>query len=286
MIFLWLSILCSAFIYLSFKLRDKFKANLSGVIIINYFVASLLGIFTNPSSFEINKIVNAQWLPIAILIGLLFVIMFFLIGYSSHKAGIVVTTIATRMSMIVPIFFSLFLFNEIVTVSKIIKIAITLIAVILAIYHKPEKNIKKIIILLPLILFIGSGTVDTLVKTAQHLYIPENEIPIFSSSLFSISFLASLLLLFTKKPGNNLFNRNTFLLGISLGLFNFGSLFFFINALNKSGIDSSLLFGINNLCIVCISLLMGFFIFKEKLSRINWIGIFLSIFCIIILIQF
>lgn len=225
------------------------------------------------------------WFPIAALIGLLFVVMFVLIGWSTEKTGIVLTTISTRMSMIIPILFSLFLFDEIISVSKLLKILFTLVAVGLAIYRKPEKNIKVVYTFLPIILFIGSGSVDTLVKTAQHLYIPENETELFSSSLFGISFLTSLLLLFTKNTGKNIFTIQTLVLGIFLGLFNFGSLYFLINALNKSGIDSSLVFGINNLSIVGISMIMGFFIFKEKLSRINWIGIFFSIICVIILIQ-
>lgn len=286
MIHLWLSILCSTLIYLSFKIRPQINANLSGVIIINYLTATVLGILTNSNKLNVKHILEASWLPIAITIGLLFVIMFFLIGVSTNKAGITITSLATRMSMVFPILFSLFIFDEIVTVSKLIKILITLIAVVLAIYRKPERNIKTIYALLPFILFIGSGTVDTLVKTAQHLYIPQNDVPLFSSSLFGISFLTSLILLFTKKQGEQLFKRNTIILGLLLGSFNFGSLYFIINALNKSGMDSSLLFGINNLSIVCLSLIFGFFLFKEKLTKLNWAGIILSLICIVLLIQF
>lgn len=262
------------------------KANMSGTIIVNYATATVLGLMLNPVNSPVGAIVKADWFPIAALIGILFLVMFFLIGWSSEKAGIVLTTIATRMSMILPISFSLFLFDELITFSKIVKIIITLVAVGLALYHKPDKKIKRIYSLLPVILFIGSGSVDTLVKTAQHLYIPQNEIEIFSSSLFGISFISSLILLFIKKQGEHIFAGNTLFVGMALGAFNFGSLYFLINALNKSGIDSSLIFGINNLSIVCLSLLFGAILFKEKLSRINWTGIAFSIICIVILIQF
>lgn len=286
MIHLWFSILSSTLIYVSFKIRPRINANLSGAIIVNYLTATLLGLATNTSRINIETVSSASWLPIAIIIGLLFVVMFFLIGTSSHKVGITVTSLATRMSMIIPIAFSLFLFDEVISLPKILKIILTLVAVVLAIYHKPEKNIKPIMAFLPLILFIGSGSVDTLVKTAQHLYIPENEVPIFSSSLFGISFLASLILLFTKKPGEQVFAKNTIPFGILLGAFNFGSLYFLINALNQSGIESSLIFGINNLSIVCISLITGRYLFKEKLTKLNWIGICLSLLCIVLLINF
>lgn len=286
MIFLWISILCSTLIYLTFKLRKPFNANLSGMIIINYLVATILGFSIHQNPISLSKIVLAEWFPLAALIGLLFVVMFLLIGWSSEKAGIAVTSIATRMSMVIPILFSMFLFDEVINVSKIVKISIAFIAVVLAIYHQPEKNTKPVYAFLPLILFIGSGSVDTLVKAAQHLFIPVNEIEIFSSSLFGISLIASLGLFFTKKKEEHFFTRNSLIMGVLLGFFNFGSLFFLINALNKSGLESSLVFGINNLTIVCLSLVLGYFFFKEKLTRINWMGIILSIICIILLIQF
>lgn len=286
MIFLWLSIICSTGIYLIFKIRDKLKANLAGIIILNYFFAASLGLASSNFATFIETLKHANWLPIAAAIGLLFVIMFFLIAKSTEKAGMTFTSIATRMSMVFPIFFSLFLFNESITLGKIFKIILTFVAVILAIYHKPQKQIRTIYALLPFILFIGSGSVDTLVKIAQQLYVPDTEIRLFSSMLFATSFAASLILLVTHKTNQVLFSKNTLLMGLVLGSFNFGSLFFLMKALNNSGLDSSMVFGINNLAIVCLSLTIGFFIFKEKLSSNNWLGIALSLICILLLIKY
>lgn len=285
MIFLWLSIFCSTGIYLLFKIRNKLQINLAGIIIINYFFAALLGFITSKPLTVVETLKQANWLPIAMGIGLLFVFMFFLIGLSTEKAGLTFTSIATRMSMVLPIFFSLFLFDEIISAGKISKIILTLIAVILAIYHKPKNHLKTLYNFLPLILFVGSGSVDTLVKIAQQLFVPDDQIQVFSTILFATSFLASLFLLITHKPQKQLLRKSTIAIGALLGLFNFGSLFFLMKALNKSGLDSSLIFGINNLAIVCLSLLFGYFVFKENLSRLNWLGIILSIICILLLIQ-
>jgi drug/metabolite transporter (DMT)-like permease len=286
MIYLWLSILSSTGIYFLFKIRNKMKADLHGIIVVNYFVATLLGLLNQ----DINKITSvlqqAAWLPIAVIIGFLFVVMFFLIGNSTHKAGIVITTLATRMSMVFPIFFSMFLFDEDVTVIRLIKIAITLIAVVMAIYRKPDKSIKRIAVIIPFVLFVGSGSVDTLVKAAQHLFVPDNEISIFSSVLFATSFIGALLALFIKKPVKNSISLQTLIIGVALGFANWGSLFFIMKALNHSQMDSSLVFGVNNLAIVSCSLILGYIVFKEKLSRLNWLGIFLSIISIILLIRY
>jgi EamA domain-containing membrane protein RarD len=62
---------------------------------------------------------------------------------------------------------------------------------------------------------------------------------------------------------------------------NFGSIFFLVRALNYSsaagkGMDSSVIFGANNISIVALSVLVGLLIFKEKLKFVNWIGVVLS----------
>jgi drug/metabolite transporter (DMT)-like permease len=280
-----LSILCSTGIYLLFKISEVQKAGLKGIIIINYLFAAFLGFISGNFSNPIQTIASSDWLPIASLIGFLFVVMFFLIGLSARKAGVSVTAVATRMSMVFPVFFSMFMFNEIVTPQKIVLAVATLLAVFMAIYRNPEKTKRSAVLLLPFILFVGSGSVDTLVKTAQHNYIPPTETALFSATLFAISFLFSPLLLLLKKEKEKLFNIQTFIIGSALGLVNFGSLFFIIEALNKSNIDSSFVFGINNLAIVSLSGIMGYLLYKEKISKINLAGLALSFICIILLIK-
>ncbi len=286
MIFLLLSILCSTSIYLIFKLSEVYKANLKGIIIINYFVATLTGFASGNFSVSHTQIIQAEWLPIAAIVGFLFVVMFYLIGLSSQKAGMSVTAIATRMSMIFPVFFSMFLFSETITPMKILLVIVTLSAVFMAIYRKPKQQNNTLFFILPFILFVGSGSVDTLVKTAQHIYIPENETALFSSSLFGISLILSPLLLLIGEKDKHLFSLKTLIGGVALGAVNFGSLYFIIEALNKSNIDSSFVYGINNLAIVTITHTAGFFLFKEHLSRLNKTGLILSLICILLLLSY
>ncbi len=285
MIFLWLSIISSSGIYLLFKLSSKNKARLEGIIIVNYFFAALLGFLAFSKNNPVNTIFNSQWFPIAVFIGILFVVMFYLIGVSTHKAGISITAIATRMSMIFPVTVSMFIFNEQITGTKIFIIAIALLAILMAIYKPNNKKIKRAYIVLPFILFIGSGTADSLVKTAEHLFIPHSHTALFSSTLFAVSFFTSLFLLFRYKKSEKLMDKKTFGMGVLLGLCNFGSLFFIILALQKSNIDSSFIFSINNLAIVVISHLIGFLFFNEKLSSVNKIGLAISFICLILLTQ-
>ncbi|MCD4709565.1 MAG: hypothetical protein K8R52_01860, partial [Bacteroidales bacterium] len=69
--------------------------------------------------------------------------------------------------------------------------------------------------------------------------------------------------------------------GLLLGAVNFGSIFFLVRALNYNpaagkSMDSSMIFGANNISIMALSVLVGLLVFKEKLIFVNWIGIVLS----------
>ncbi len=286
MAFLLLSIISSTLIFVTFKMMGRSKTDLLAAIVINYYAATLLG-FILFSGTTISWGHFPNWLPSAAFIGFLFVVMFFLIGKSTREAGITPTTVAAKMSMVVPILFSILYFSERVTIIKITGIITACIAVFLAVYKKERNRLSIGIVLLPLIIFFGSGFIDSCVKFAQHFHIPANGSGLFSTALFTFSALiGTIIILFQKNGLTMLLKGKNIVFGVFLGVFNFGSLYFFINALSHSGIDSSIIFGINNISIVSLSVLIGKSFFKERISSINWVGILLSILSIIILTSF
>jgi len=267
-----------------FKLSDRFKINTFNIIVINYIVAALLGYSINQSPLSPNQIFSGNWLYLAVLIGILFIIMFYFIGLSSQKAGISVTTVASKMSVIIPIAFSIAYYNESIGFLKISGIIIAIIAVILTVYKGKIESKSNQNILLPIILFVGLGIGDSLVKFAQQEFVSNELSSIFTAILFTISGIIGILAsFFSKTTLRNFKDYRVYLVGILLGITNFGSIYFLINALNSKILDSSVIFGINNIGIVALSIFIGFIIFKEKLSLINWIGIMLSLGALIIL---
>ncbi|MFW6327262.1 MAG: EamA/RhaT family transporter, partial [Bacteroidota bacterium] len=85
MIFLLLSILSSFGIFLIFRLASRNKAHLFSIIIINYFVAAILGFFLTSKNIPWSEMAPG-WYFMSLLIGILFIIMFFIVGKSSEKA--------------------------------------------------------------------------------------------------------------------------------------------------------------------------------------------------------
>ena len=126
----------------------------------------------------------------------------------------------------------------------------------------------------PLVLFIGSGILDTLLKYSQEKLIPENELELFTPTAFSAAFVfGSIALLVTKKAPK----LKSITWGVVLGVPNYFSILVLLYALSYNGIESSVIFPINNMGIVLVSALVSFIWFKEHFSRKNWIGIAVAI---------
>jgi len=112
---------------------------------------------------------------------------------------------------------------------------------------------------------------------------------LFTAVLFTMAALAGLTTkLIQKTSFNELIHKKTLIWGIGLGISNYGSLYFLIKALNYKNMlgesmNGSIVFGINNLGVIALSVLIGLLVFKEKFLKINWIGIVLSCIAIYIL---
>jgi drug/metabolite transporter (DMT)-like permease len=290
MSFLLLSILSSTGIFLVFRIIDKQEVPTFPVIVINYITASSIGFLIYGELGLKSLEFPGPFYLLAIIIGILFIIMFFVVALSSQKAGMAVTSIAGKMSVVFPITFSL-LYDPGDTLGflKLTGILLAIPGVLFTIYKKKQDLPDLSLLYLPLILFIGMGVVDSLVKLAQHEYVSDGNLSLFTAILFGISACCGIIISLTsRKRFSSLFNFRVLGWGILLGTVNFGSIYFLVRTLNYSHplrgiIDSSVVFGVNNVGILIFSALLGLLIFREKLSRLNAAGMGICILAIIIL---
>jgi len=282
LIFLLLSILFSTGLFVIFKYFGIYKIDVLKAIFVNYIVAFSMGFFFAERQIPISEIYLEPWFSGALFLGALFVSIFFVMAMTAQKNGVSVTSIAGKMSVVVPVVFGIILYNESVTFLKIVGIIMALIAVYLS-SVKEEKSEKNGTLLLPILLFIGSGTIDTLLKYIQENYVSDEDVSIFSGSLFGIAgaFAFFILVIKTLKK-REAFGYKNIIAGIILGIPNYYSIIFLIKALQNKNFESSTLFTINNVAIVVVSTLVGLFFFKEKFSIKNKIGVAMAVLGIII----
>lgn len=290
MLFLLLSVLSSTGIFLIFRLIEKQGIKNFPVIVVNYFTAALLGFALNSRTTADPDPFPAGFYALAMLIGILFIVMFFVVARSSQKAGMGVTTIAGKMSVIFPILFSiLYDAEDALSMLKATGIAIAILGVLFTIYKKRTQLPEPAFIYLPVFLFFGMGIVDSLVKLAQYEYISDQNLSLFTAILFSISALSGLVSSFFRRERfYSIFRCRALFWGVLLGGVNFGSIYFLVKTLNyihpeHGMIDSSVVFGINNIGIVVLSVILGMVLFHEKLSGINRAGIAICIIATILL---
>ena len=282
MIFLLLSILFSTGLFVIFKYFGIYKIDVLKAIFVNYIVAFFMGFFFAERQIPISEIYLEPWFSGALFLGALFVSIFFVMAMTAQKNGVSVTSIAGKMSVVVPVVFGIILYNESVTFLKIVGIIMALIAVYLS-SVKEEKSEKNGTLLLPILLFIGSGTIDTLLKYIQENYVSDEDVSIFSGSLFGIAGVFAFFILVIKTiKKREAFGYNNIIAGIILGIPNYYSIIFLIKALQNKNFESSTLFTINNVAIVVVSTLVGLFFFKEKFSIKNRIGVAMAILGIIL----
>ncbi len=282
MVFLILSIISSSLIYITFKLLGKYKAPIFPAIIINYITASFTGYLLREEEFRLNEIVTADWFYTSLVIGVLFITMFYLIGLSTQKAGITVTSISTKMSVIFPMLFSILYYQESIYAIKVVGMVLALISIFLSTVKVKSEGAPTKNLLFPLVLFFGMGIVDSTVKFNQEEYLLNTGVIESTTVIFAVSATIGFLIQFTfniKKIKK--LKVSTIVLGIILGLSNFGSLYFLILALNSNFLDSSIIFAVNNTAIILISVLIGRFLFDEKLSKLNWLGVAVSVIAIL-----
>ncbi|MFO8236488.1 MAG: hypothetical protein R6U04_13910 [Bacteroidales bacterium] len=290
MIYLLLSILSSTSLFVIFKYADKYKIKNFDIIIVNYIVASIIGYSIseyNPDFFPLHQ---TPWFPYAVTIGILFILGFVLIGLSSQTVGIAITTVASKMSVIIPISFSLWYDpTDHLTLLKGTGITLAIISVFFTIYRKKTIDFDPKNLYLPAILFIAMGVVDSVIKLAQYKYIDNGTSTLFSAVLFSIAAIIGLITnIIRKKNFRTILKPKTLMTGTLLGAGNFGSIYFLILALNYkmnngNTLDGSIVFGVNNIGIVSLSVIIGLLVFREKLTKLNWFGVVFSIISIYIL---
>jgi len=284
MVFLLLSIACSSSIFLLFRAFKNWGAHTFQAIIVNYGVAAAIGWSLSGGISTFESAWGTPWVYAALLSGVLFIYLFHLIARSTQELGVTATSIAAKLSMVIPVaFFLAFDPTDDPAFRKLLAVALAIPAVVFSSW-KAEKQPVINAWSIPLIIFLGGGAIDLMfgwysgpehMTQIQYRYL-------FATIPFTMSFIIGLVILLVnrfKKTGTTRATVNipvTWIGGVVLGMINFGSLYFLLESFDKLTLDRSAIMPVTNLGIVLVSSLIAMIAFKEKLSPINWIGLLLG----------
>lgn len=272
MLYLILSIICSVTVGIIFKTARKYPIGLSQVIGWNYIFATLLCYFTfRPQLSAIDE--TAPW-GIYTTLAVLMPSIFIFLAVSIKHMGIVKTDVAQRLSLFIPILAAYFLFKEDFNILKLVGLAVGFPAMLLILSKKEDNENKRWIY--PAVVLVGFGVVDILFKQiALYTSLP------YTTSLF-IVFCGALAVAITfvvydaVAEGGKMKMINI-LFGGLIGLFNFGNILFYLKAHKVFSDNPSTVFAAMNMGVIVLGSFAGIFIFKEKMTILNYAGIFLAL---------
>ena len=260
-----------------FKMFEKYKVDNLQALIVNYITAGFCSYLFLETDFSLNYILESDWLYHSMIIGALFIIIFNFYAFGIQKAGVAVTTVANRMSLIIPVCAALILYPEenTFTLLKGIAFLLALTGIYLSSTKGGKLSFDKKYLWLIILVFVGQGISDSIFNDFAQKF-PNEGNYLFFMVLFFMASISGILIL----SGRSIRTRSPLQLksifwGVIFGIPNFFSLVFLLKALGS--ISSSIVFPIVGMGVVISSSLIGLLLFQEKLTRSNWIGILLSI---------
>jgi drug/metabolite transporter (DMT)-like permease len=280
------SIIFTSYLILSFKVCERYHINTFQAIVFNYITCIITGSVVN-GSFPVNAHNAAQvWFKWAALMGTVFIISFNMVAITARKASVAAASVANKLSMVIPAAFSVWLYNDSMSMIKASGIIVALVAVVFISIQKKDTAVTKFSWAIPLLiaaLFIISGLLDTGIKYVEyHFLSEENKNDYLISAFFFAGTIGVVLLFIQLLTGKIKFDKRAVLAGVLIGIPNYFSIWCLVKVLKDPPyrLQSSAIIPVNNLGILLFCTLMAYVLFKERLSKINWLGIVLSVLAI------
>ncbi len=286
MLYLIGSIVLTSYLTLTFKLIAKLGISTFQAIAFNYCTCVITGSLVD-GEFSIHPATFREpWFPWALLMGVMFISLFNILAFTTQKIGVAAASVANKLSLVIPFIFSIYLYAEKAGVYKVAGIIIALIAVVLtclpaqqtAPHAASQRPNLLLLVILPTVLFAGSGLLDTLIKYTEQVYLTDNNKNSFLITAFAVAGSIGLVALFVQViAGRQQFSYKSVVAGICIGVPNYFSIWCLVRVLKNYAGNSSAIIPINNMGIVLFSAVAAWLLFKEKLSSLNRLGILLAI---------
>lgn len=278
MLFLMLAVICSSSLGLILKYGSVKKTNINLLINGNYFTASVIAlifIFINDGfhfSFKATLF--------SAVLGILFAETFVIYSKGISLAGTALATVSARLSVIIPVLFSIIFFDEQPNIKMFIGFTLALITLYFFYLslknHGATSNSNSKYFYL-FILLLGIGTVDFSMKIFEKTF-PPIEKGTFVFLIFFFAFVYTLLKVGVQKVK---FDKETYRIGLILGLPNVLAIHFVLAALSE--LPAIVVFPIQNIGVIVVTAITAYIIWKEKINLYGRIALIIGIVAIIML---
>jgi len=272
-----LTVACTAAIYWLFRGFALWNVNTTWAITLNYAVAATFG-WTLAGGTEVAlATTQTPWFPVVFFMGMCFYPLFQLTARCTQTLGVSVATVATKLSMALPVLVFLWAdgWHE-VTWGQAAGLLLAFPAVVISSAAGNEETrgkrpFWKTLHWMPLVMFFGSGGIDLVFGWfAQHesMRAPGMQMA-FASIPFTLGGAVGLIHLGLSRA--SLPSWRDMLAGLTLGLTNFGSLYFLLLAYDANVMDRAMVVPTLNLTVIVLATVGGLALFRDRLdAQARW----------------
>lgn len=288
MTYLLLCMVLNSSVFICFKSYDIWRIPTFQAIVINYLVCVLTGgIFVGDWAELFALPVREAWFWLAVGLGGIFILTFYLMALTTQRASVAVATVANKMSMVIPVVAGVWMYADIQAGFgwwKWLGILLAIMAVLFTAQERKQPTRFDLRFLwLPLAIFLLGGLLETAFGFGQRELIPEGKEAYFSIYIFASAAITGGIILAIQLAGKAHFDLKSIIGGFYLGIPNYFSIYTLVMALKAYQGQVTIVFPSINVGTILASTLLSILFFKEMPTFINWIGIALAIFAIIIL---
>ena len=260
MIDLLTAIGCSACVSMVMRWSEGYVQDKTGMLAVNYMVCSLCALLCcSAIGFDVPSFACGALMGVLLVAGLI------LLQYNIHRHGVIVSSLYTRLGVIVPILFSIVLFDERPAVIQLLGIALAIVSIIFLNSRKGEKGIGWSLILL----LAANGTCDAMNKVYEAA-----GSPVYSGQFLMIAFVCAMLLsLFMLLTGNGRIGKREALAGVMLGIPNYFSSRFLLYSLQT--LDAIIVYPMYSVLTVIVITLLGMGIWHQRITKRTALGMLL-----------
>jgi len=300
MLFLALAVSCSLGIAVIFNLAERRNFDRTALLTVNYLAATVLAVVlqgaTPIDASDVRLVALGVWQ------GVLFIGGFWLFSLAIREAGMGLAAGVMRLSVVIPFLASWFIWGETPSAAQVVGLVLAGAAFFLVARPAAEPPGKlgpptpggppmetasgaKTLGLLAL-LFASGGLVDVNMKIFRETFSAAagGGVPIsaFLVFVFGVAFLVgALAVVGTGVRTGRWPSAQAWAWGVGLGLINYGSAEFLLRALDS--LDGTVAFPANSVAIVFGAALIGWLVWRERLSRANLVGLGLAAVALVLL---
>ncbi|WP_032092674.1 hypothetical protein [Necropsobacter rosorum] len=281
--YLIFAVLCSVAVSVLLKVARKTNIVIEQAIAFNYIVALALAYYLLRPDFNgmglSQFIIRSEHAPIFLALGILLPSVFIIMSKAVEFAGIVRSDAAQRLSLFLPILAAFLIFGEQLSQARLIGVVLAFSA-LFCLISKPTQTMsgsttKGVISLI--LVWLGYGVIDILFKQTAKMG------GAFPTTLFIAFVLAACVMFIYLLLKRTHWTTPSLIGGMVLGGLNFMNILFYIKAHQSFNQNPTLVFAGMNVGVICLGTLVGAFVFKEKIGKINGVGLILGVSSIICL---